>query len=683
MIHAPSEPAAIQWDSQGQPRSDLFDDVYFSSASGLEETRHVFLHHNQLAERWRRLRSGQHFTIAETGFGTGLNFLAAWQLWQDTAPADAHLHFISVEKFPLTRRDLAQALALWPTIAPLAEQLIDQYPPPDCRGFHRLHFGQIQLTLIFDDAHRGLGALLPSAAKGPKSVLAKGHWSPYYDPSGTVDAWFLDGFAPSKNPDLWNEALFQLMFSLSRSGTTFATFTVAGTVRRGLRSAGFTAEKVAGFGRKREMLRGCLEQLVTTSQTEPPKKPKPDASWHLVAHQEPATDQNKLVIVIGAGLAGCHTARALAQKGFQVIVVEQNQVASGASGNPQGVLYSKLSHGDGALAHFNRASFTHAYRFYQHQTFFAHCGQACGVLQVGPPNPAIAAQFRHSPEFVTALSAEQASEIAGVPLQHGGLWLSQAGWLDPVAVCQRLLIHPNIKVITGRKVHQLRQLGPSWQLLDEHRTVIATATKVVVACAHSAGEFEQCNPLPGKAIRGQISFAQADKRSQNLRTVLCGQGYIAPAHRQQHCIGATFNLADPNPLLSWHDHRLNLQHAYDFSTDFSDLEVSALEQGRVSYRCTTPDYLPIVGPVPEATVMLERFAAYRFNYKKTIDAVGAFHPGLFINIGHGSKGLTYTPLCSEFLACMIAGQPLPLPRELALHLHPARFLIRDLSRKRV
>ena len=165
----PQKPTAtITWDANGLPVSSQFDDVYFSKNSGIDETRFVFLHHNHLPERWQTLPEGAVFTIAETGFGTGLNFLAAWQAWRQHAPEQTTLHFISVEKFPLIRDDLTRALDLWPELSELAAALLAQYPPVDARGFHRLHFGSVQLTLIYADAATGFSQLLPIGEAGPE-----------------------------------------------------------------------------------------------------------------------------------------------------------------------------------------------------------------------------------------------------------------------------------------------------------------------------------------------------------------------------------------------------------------------------------------------------------------------------------------------------------------------------------
>src|SRR5690606_3675385 len=233
----------------GQPVSEQFNDPYFSVDNGLEESRYVFLQHNGLPQRWQDWPWAQQpaFCIVETGFGTGLNFLLTWDSWLKRGHNDGWLHFTSVEKYPLTREQLQQALALWPGLQALSERLQQQWPLP-LRGAHHLHWPEerISLTLWFDDVANALPQL-----------------------SGPVHAWYLDGFAPARNPDMWNDDLFAAMRRLSQRqpqqydgsvSATIATFTAAGLVRRGLLGAGFSVKRVPGYGRKREMLAGVFNR---------------------------------------------------------------------------------------------------------------------------------------------------------------------------------------------------------------------------------------------------------------------------------------------------------------------------------------------------------------------------------------------------------------------------------------
>lgn len=234
--------ANIKWDGQ-QPYSLDFDDIYYALGNGLAETEYVFIQHNQLGERFAAMAgselSSPIFTIIETGFGTGLNFFCAVQCFLNHAPANANLRFISIEHYPLTQQDFIKANQNWPMFNEQAKQLHSAYQVLKT-GFNafKLCNNRIILELWVDDASE----CLPKIQK-------------------TADAWFLDGFAPSKNSVMWSEKLFADVSRLSKPNTTFSTFTSAGTVRRGLQAAGFQVNKVEGFGKKREMLSGIfLEQ---------------------------------------------------------------------------------------------------------------------------------------------------------------------------------------------------------------------------------------------------------------------------------------------------------------------------------------------------------------------------------------------------------------------------------------
>ncbi len=696
------ETADLLWDEAGRPRSTRFGDVYFSPSDGLAESRYVFLTHNRLAERFRALSRKpvpeRRFVIGETGFGSGLNFLAAWQLWREQAPADARLHFVSVERYPLRRDDLQRALGLWPELAELADALVKQYPPLVGPGFHRLHLdqGRVCLTLIFDDAQRGLAQLLTSVhpdflAAGPK-----------------IDAWFLDGFAPAKNAGMWTPELFTTLADLSQPGTTLATYTSAGLVKRGLAAAGFAPHKAPGFGSKQEMLRADYGPNTEHPRRDSTQRPyrlsgkKPPLPWALSADSGRQPVIPRTAIIVGAGLAGCHSARSLAERGWQVTVLEQHPgPAQEASGNPQGLLYAKLSPQDSPLTRFNLLSLCFAQRFYR--TYWrqgmngeegketAKFGVACGLLQVATTDkdrqlqPQIAQRFRTAPELVRPVSALEASTLAGLPLPHPALYFPGAGWLNPARLCEALLDHPGITLGSEATITELARESEQWCARDqqdqEYRASIA-----VLANARAVRRFTQTGSLPLKAIRGQITQVNATERSRILNVALCGDGYLAPADAGQHCLGATFNLHETDPELSERDQLRNLEQLEQFGPDiatlFADQPLSSLG-GRVAFRCTTPDYLPLVGPAPDREAFLEDFAPLRKDARLNLSRPGRYHPGLFINVGHGSRGLCYTPLSAELLAAHIDREPMPLDRELVQALHPARFLIRDLMRNKV
>ena len=309
--------ANIHFNYQGTPVANDFDDIYYSDDNGLAESYYVFYQQNNIDTRLQS-HDQAHFVIAETGFGTGLNFLNTCQHFTDHLARQQvqkqlnygvkRLHFIAFEKHPLSVSDLSKILTAWPELNLLSEQLISQYPI-NLAGCHRLEFnnGTIVLDLYFGDALESIKTMS-------------------YPRSGIVDAWFLDGFAPSKNPDMWQQSLFNAMVNISKVGATLATFTAAGFVRRGLSDAGFTMQKVKGFAHKRSMLIGTLKHTNDTQSA-------PSYFNHDVS---PLSN----VAVIGGGIASSCILYSLAKRGISSQLFCQDAApAMGASHNVQGAVY--------------------------------------------------------------------------------------------------------------------------------------------------------------------------------------------------------------------------------------------------------------------------------------------------------------------------------------------------------
>lgn len=600
------ETAQLIW-RDGQPVSQRFGDVYFSRENGLAETRYVFLEQNRLPERFQKLPDGGAFVVAETGFGTGLNFLATWALWRDQAPPEAVLHFVSVERYPLTRPDLQRALALWPELSEIATSLIDQYPP-EVRGLHRLvlDHGRVHLSLYFGDAVTG-----------------------FRDMALQADAWFLDGFAPACNPDLWEDQLLSTIADHSGAGTSIATFTAVGAVRRALNERGFEMQKVPGFGRKREMLAG----RIPTVTVDIPRTPE--------------------VTIIGAGIAGSLVASQLARRGVNVTVLEQgSQPAEGASGNDQGALYIKPGVDYSPETDLALHALLYAQRFYGylddtvwHQT---------GVLLMATSEreqdrqDRLLARNDYPDAVMQALDLQQASELAGVPLTSGGLWFARSGWLQPPALCRQLLSHPRITVRYEAVVERIEPT-PKGECLTCRDGTVQTTSHVVLAAGHHTPRW-----LPGgpsayrfRPIRGQITQVDSE-RLATPSIVLCGSGYLCPGHLGQTTFGATFDLHDPDTNVTSEGHEQNVSHVEAMlHAPWARNKPPTPEDmnGRVGFRATTHDRQPVVGAVRRSCSVLT---------------------------GLGSKGLAYGPLLAEWLADEITGQPACLTRSQSNRLTLAR-----------
>ncbi|NMX37244.1 bifunctional tRNA (5-methylaminomethyl-2-thiouridine)(34)-methyltransferase MnmD/FAD-dependent 5-carboxymethylaminomethyl-2-thiouridine(34) oxidoreductase MnmC [Pseudomonas veronii] len=650
--------AQLDWDDQGRPHSRVFDDVYFSDQSGLEETRYVFLEQNRLQARFAALPAGGRLVIGETGFGTGLNFLCAWQLFEQHAVAGARLHFVSVEKYPLSHADLQRALLLWPELQPFAAQLLAQYIAIH-PGFQRLVLdnGRVTLTLLIGDALEQLPQL-----------------------DAQIDAWFLDGFAPAKNPDMWTAELFAELARLAAPGSTISTFTSTGWVRRLINAAGFKMKRTPGIGHKWEILRG--EFLGWPAETPLPAAGKPWFARPAPLHGE------RSALVIGGGLAGCTTAASLAARGWNVSLLERHaRLAEEASGNPQGVLYLKLSAHGTALSQLILSGFGHTRRLLEH----LHRGvdwDGCGVLQLAfnakeaERQAQLAAAF--APGLLQPLDQAQAQARAGVALEHGGLFFPEGGWVHPPALCEWQARHPLINVLTHHEALELQRVDGQWQALAGD-TLLASATVVVLAGAAEIKRFPFSAELPLKRIRGQITRLAQTPDSQALATVVCAEGYVAPARLGEHTLGASFDFKSDDLTPTVAEHVGNLEMLQQISVDLAhrlNADTLAADQleGRAGFRCTSPDYLPIIGPLADRALFDQAYAALRKDARQPPEAECPWLDGVYINSGHGSRGLVTAPLCAELLAAWLDDEPLPLPRSVADACHPNRFAVRALIR---
>lgn len=606
----------LAWQN-GQPYSAHFGDVYFSADSGLHEKRHVFLQGNHLAERFATLAPGESFAIGETGFGTGLNFLCAWQCFEHCAPAGTSLDFFSVEAFPLNENDLRAALALWPELQPSAEVFLQTWRRR-VPGWNRWTFahGKIRLTLALCDVNLALPQL----------------------PQGCIDAWFLDGFSPAKNPAMWSEAVFNAVAQASHRTTTLATYSSAGWVRRGLQQAGFNVEKTTGFGHKREMLRGIR---VTSA---PPKIPQPPAPS---------------VIVIGSGLAGCASAYALAQRGIAVTLLEvAPQLAVGASGNPRGILHARFGAGNDPLHRFVLAAYGYTLAWLdQVLPIDGRLRAECGLLQLAcNPNEskriARLSSLTWPEHLLHSVDATQASQLLGVAMSHGGLWFPAAGWVVPPALCAALLAAGNITPQLNHHVTSLSKTATGWRVTgcDAQQTPFDMEAHSIVVCnAHAASQLAPFTHYPLLTVRGQISLIPATTSSQTLRGIVCGDGYCAPAVDRLHVIGASHALADNDLQVRAVDHSSNLAKIAHYAPALhQSLTVSTTTTltGRAALRCSVPGSAPLIGRAQE---------------------------GLYCSLAHGTRGLISTGIAAEIIAAQLCRQLAPLPQDLLTALSPQRI----------
>lgn len=647
--------ADLLW-KEGRPFSKAFQSLYFSSDNGLEESEHVFIQGNQLIQRWQALpdKPAPQFTIGEIGFGSGLNFLLTWSLWERYAPSCACLHYISCELFPFSKEDISKAMAFWPSLQNQAEAFLEAYPVLT-PGFHRIELakGRVVLLLMLGDALACYKELLHCG----DAVLEQSIRSWW------IDAWYLDGFAPAKNPALWSRELVYTLGLLSKPGTTLATHSAAPNVKEILHEVGFQLQEKPGYGRKNPML--CAQFTASPILRLGRKTP-----WHVATPQH---DLRKQAIVIGAGLSGCMVAHALARRGWQVTVLEQAATAAqGASGNRQAILYPPLSAFQSPLTVFMLQAFLFAVPFYRQLLSQGCVGECQGLLQLACDEQErrrhlqLTQWLAEYPELGRLVDTPTASNVAGIPLEVGGLFIPNAGWIDATGACELLTHHAGVTLQWGVEVEGLHCAEGAWWVGEFHAPV------VVLANGFQANQFAQTRTLPIKAMQGQVTYFSSTQETQKLKTPLCGNGHVVPAYQSMHSVGATYHRATSAWGTTAEDDTENLRKLYSMSSTMPwPARATASWSG---IRSVTPDYLPLLGPVADAHAFQKVFAGLQKDANRWIPAPGAYHPGLYLSAGYGSRGLTAIPLSAEYLAGLINQEPSILPRNVVQALSPARFL---------
>lgn len=597
----PIEPAAIDW-SDGTPAAPAFGDHYYSTAGGDDESRLVFLQGTRLLERFAALGDGDDFTIGETGFGTGLNLLLASEAFLHRAAPGARLQLVSAEKHPLHIDDLRCALGSWPELKPLGDALIERWPAAT-PGYHRIELHpRISLTLMFGDA--------------------EAMWQAQ---DAAVDAWFLDGFAPSRNASMWTPTLLVRISELSRPGATLATFSAAGHVRRGLAEAGFEVRRAEGFGHKRHRL---------------------EARWPGTWRARP--QRRGTAWIVGAGLAGCTVANALARRGWRCVLVDAEGIAAGASGNRSGVVYTTPSGVATPQNRFYQSSWLHALRWLHDADAEGRgFGRFDGVEQ-------LATDERHGTRLARALDSGHWPEELLQRVGDDRVLLKPGGVIQPPRWCRFLGDHPNIE----RRIDRIDQLDIGRSRLKLANGGWQEGEALVVCTAADTAALLPDFAQPLRTIRGQITEVAATTASRQWTRAICHAGYLTPEIEGLHCVGATYDLHSTDPEPRPDDDRVNLATLKTWCPNaWNELGGTRLDitGQRVGMRVTSRDYLPLVGPLN----------ATRSSWLST-----AF----------GSRGISGTALAAIAIADALTGSPAALDRALWSALQPGRFAIRSARR---
>ncbi|MBA4111177.1 MAG: oxidoreductase [Leptothrix sp. (in: Bacteria)] len=614
-----------------------------------------------LPARWAHRDS---FVILEAGFGQGQCFLDTWAAWQADPNRCQRLFYIAVaaqlpRQLPLIKDSekpsLADRLAQnWPVLTP---------------GMHTLVFDEgpaSQVTLLL-----GVG----EAADLVPQLVAR------------VDAFLLENVPPAPLVPNGDEGWLSRLARLAAPGCTAVARSEAAQVIAGLRQSGFRAEDTHA-----RSATGSLTFRFAPHHTPPPL---PGGLWPAVIGPT-----QRHAMVIGAGLAGCAAAWALARQGWRVTLIDEHAApAQGASGNPGGLFHSIVHGEDGLHARAHRAAAMRTAAVTSPMLAQGRFEGACqGLLRLDTQTDAAQAEsLAHRLglplEHVQWLDQAPARASAHIPVPSGGWLFHQGGWLDPAGYAQALLAdaraHANVVFLAGQTVHQL-QAAPHgqkpWQALDTQGKLIAEARVIVLASAvdtlNLLKALPQAAPLPLSLVRGQISSLPLQEGILAPAIPVAGAGYVLPLHGGRLLFGATSDLDDLDPGLRAADHAHNLEQAAQLGC-LPMLDKNALPkylQGRVAWRAVTPDRLPYVGALPlnpadrpQATAGQK---APRLDQPRLIPRLRDEHGGVYVITGFGSRGITWTALAGELLASWVTGSPCPVEAALRDALDPARIVTR-------
>jgi len=666
----------------GSPYSTLFNDIYFDNHNGSEQSELIFIQGNNIEHRIAKAK--EIFNIFETGFGTGLNFLltlSAYKKAYNKNKNTAQVNFTSVEKYPLSKEQLTQSLALFPELNELAQQLIKQYPDSISSNnlpsqFQATFFNnKVTLTVVFNDA-----ALALTEIKLKKSEMA--------------DAWFLDGFSPAKNPDMWSKCLFLQIARLSKEQATLTTFTVAGFIKRQLRDIGFRVKKLSILNKKKEIYYAEFQNNPTSNKG---------------YQYRPSITKPQHVSIIGGGIASACAAYALTKQGIKVnLYCQESDVAQGASSNAIGALYPLLHQRLDDISHFYQQAFWRAKELYNEldSAGFHFDHNWCGLLEVSYSESLEKRQQMFTDiatwptNLVHGIDQQQASLISGVNVAYGGLFMPNAGWVSPVDLVKqlfnaaiktrRLKIHTNTKITAikqieskNKKTVQPGTEEPCWNLQSENAQFEAN---VLVICGGAdAIELNLINQLPLTSTRGQVTSMKSNERIAGLSTVICHKGYLTPKNNNVHCIGATFEKNNTNTIADRASDEYNLKSFAKCLPKLSDLirwDTKDIQESKARLRCMTPDHMPLVGAMPDIDEHVRAYPhlAKDKNWKYTKKA--PVIKNLYVMTGFGARGLCSAPLAADILMADLCGTPYPVDNKMLYNLSPNRFIIRDIIRRK-
>lgn len=637
-------PVSIQFRDAKTPYSPHFQDIYFTPSTGIEESRYVYLEGSGFLASVSSPEANRTITVAEIGFGVGLNFLVTLKEFMERAHQDTKLHYTSVEKFPVLKADLIQLYEAYPELKTQADALLGQYPIL-VPGVHRLYFfnHRVILDLVLGDALELL----------PELEFKAQHW-------------YWDGFAPARNEDAFSKPLFEQVARLSAKGARGSSFTAATWVRNTLKDAGFKIEKRPGFGPKRECIVGTFEKE---------EAPSPLSAWFSSQSLKKLKSKNDTIAILGAGLAGSSIARRLANLGFKVTVYDGHGIGKRASGNTAGLFNVQLSKVPNPISRFSQLSLSYFLRELQELQIPNHLG----ILR---KEADLRASLQNSdyPDSFYQLNQDEA-------------YFPECGIINPQVLCERRMNHPHIRLVE-RSIARVNQIGEQFELIETEGLVHQGFDHVVYAVGadlrlpENKIEHLDLHALPVRPIRGQVILVNATEESKKLQSTKVDGGYVSPlapfvTGHSLHLIGATYQAKKIEENQEALDTQKLILEAKEKWSEFASLSETHRVSTRVGHRLSTPDKLPMMGPVCNAHQTEKDYGhAFKGSEPESLPDLHG-NQGEWLLLGLGSRGITFSSLSSEILCSMMLGVPLPIELDLLPHLHSSRFLIRNLKRPKV
>ena len=562
----------------------------------IDECEHVFIDGNNLKNRFRDLSPDSNFLIGEIGFGIGLNFLITCKAWLKYTEHNQVLEFYSFDKYIFALEDFNEFISSSSELKEYSEQLIKYYPK-NIKGIQKISLfdGRISLNLIIGD--------ISDTQEYIKSMAY-------------IDAWFLDGFSPSKNPDLWSKELINSIGNTSYESSTISTYTSSGLVKRNLIDSGFAVRRTKGFAGKRHMLKGDALSKVSSKQ-----------------------GYSKKVAVIGSGITGCILSYLLAQKGIEVDLYEQSDsICAGASSHELLVTYPRLSAHDSAYGRFNLLSYVYATNFYENLK--TQSWKKTGVLILNHDEDTARRQKallerRSDGKIYRHLNYAEASELSGIEVKYDGLHFKDAGYVLPNELCGFLTGSEKINVFTNSKIENLSGDGmkTTFTIRDEHFEY----DDVCLCTGSDSSELMNIDGFSTK--RGQVSHLESIGKISRINLPICAKGYISPEVSNLHIVGSSYS-DHKHTDLTQEEHLSNLKKLQTILDE--DVKVKS---GKVGLRAISKDHMPMVG-------------------KKD---------GIFLNTCHGSRASVSAPICAEIISNLITEDAPPLQSRELKDLCPLRF----------